>query len=124
MSKDRFLFLIRCLRFDDINDHAQRKELDKLESVRELFTIFVENCQNAYTISEYSTTDEQLVLFRGKCPFRQYIPSKSAKYGIQIQTLCDARIWCILSMEVYAGKQPTGPFELSNAAKDVVYRLT
>lgn len=92
MSKDRFLFLIRCLRFDDINDRAQRKEVDKLMPVIELFTIFVENCKNAYTISEYSTIDEQLVPFKGKCPFRQYIPSKPAKYGIKIQTICDARI--------------------------------
>lgn len=124
MSMDRFLFLMRCLRFDDINDRAQRKELDKLAPVRELFTIFVQNCQNAYTISEYSTIDEQLVAFRGKCPFRQYIPSKPAKYGIKIQTLCDARTWYVLSMEIYAGKQPVGPYELSNAAKDVVHRLT
>lgn len=124
MSMDRFLFLMRCLRFDDINDRAQRKELDKLAPVRELFTIFVQNCQNAYTISEYSTIDEQLVAFRGKCPFRQYIPSKPAKYGIKIQTLCDARSWYVLSMEIYAGKQPAGLYELSNAAKDVVHRLT
>lgn len=80
MSMDRFLFLMRCLRFDDINDRAQSKELDKLAPVRELFTIFVQNCQNAYTISEYSTIDEQLVPFRAKCPFRQYIPIKPAKY--------------------------------------------
>ncbi|XP_025191783.1 uncharacterized protein LOC112592035 [Melanaphis sacchari] len=124
MSMDRFLFLMRCLRFDDINDCAQRKELDKLAPVRKLFTIFVQNCQNAYTISEYSTIDQQLVAFRGKCPFRQYIPSKPAKYGIKIQTLCDARTWYVLSMEIYAGKQPAGPYELSNAAKDVVHRLT
>jgi len=105
MSMDRFLFLMRCLRLDDINDRAQRKELDKLAPIRELFTIFVQNCQNAYTISEYSTIDEQLVAFRGKCPFRQYIPSKPAKYGIKIQTLCDARSWYVLSIEIYAGKQ-------------------
>lgn len=124
MSLDRFLFLIRCLRFDDINDRAQRKELDKLAPIRELFTMFVQNCQNAYEISEYSTIDEQLVPFRGKCCFRQYIPSKPAKYGLKIQTLCDARTWYVLSMEVYAGKQPTGPYELSNSPKYVVHRLT
>lgn len=124
MSLDRFLFLMRCLRFDNINDRAQRKEFDKLAPVRELFTLFVQNCQNAYTISEYSTIDEQLVPFRGKCPFRQYIPSKPAKYGLKIQTLCDARTWYVLSMEVYAGKQPAGPYEISNSPKDVVHRLT
>jgi len=86
--------------------------------------MFVQNCQNAYTISEYSTIDEQLVPFRGKCSFRQYIPSKPAKYGLKIQILCDARTWYVLSMEIYAGKQPAGPYELSNSPKDVVLRLT
>lgn len=85
--------------------------------------MFVQNCQNAYTISEYSTIDEQLVPFRGKCPFRQYMPSKPAKYGLKIQTLCDARTWYVVAMEVYVGKQPDGPYELSNSPKDVVHRL-
>jgi hypothetical protein len=35
------------------------------------------------------TVDEQLMPFRGRCPFRQYM-SKPAKYRIRILAACDA----------------------------------
>ena len=38
--------------------------------------------RDAYTPGPHMTVDEQLVCFRGKCPFRQYIPLKPGKYGI------------------------------------------
>lgn len=123
MALNRFLFILRCLRFDDINDRDQRKSQDKLAPVRYMFTKFIENCIAVYSVSEYCTIDEQLAAFRGKCTFKQYIPSKPARYGIKIQTLCDARTWYTLNMEIYPGKQPDGPFSLSNSAKDVVLRL-
>lgn len=45
MSAKRFgfLFLIRCLRFDDRNTREKRREIDKLAAIRELFTFIVEN---------------------------------------------------------------------------------
>lgn len=46
MSKTHFSFLLRCLRYNDKKTRQARCETDKLLSVRELFMIFVENCQN------------------------------------------------------------------------------
>ncbi|XP_008178411.1 piggyBac transposable element-derived protein 4-like [Acyrthosiphon pisum] len=81
MSEKRFRFLVRCLRFDDVRDRVARKQFDKLAPIRDIFTMMVDNFQKYYCVSEYVTTDEQLLAFRGKCPFRQYIPSKPSKYG-------------------------------------------
>ena len=39
MSHHRFLFLMRCLRFDDIRDRQTRKEIDKLAAIRELLNL-------------------------------------------------------------------------------------
>ena len=36
------------------------------------------------------TVNEQLVPFRGRCPFRQYFPSKPAKHGIKIWWTSDS----------------------------------
>ena len=52
------------------------------------------------------TVDEQLAPYRGRCPFRQYIPSKPAKYGIKIWWNCDAVTSYPLKGEVYLGRQP------------------
>ena len=88
------------------------------------FSSFVNNCQKAYTVGEYCTIDEKLKAFRGKCHFRQYIPSKPNKYGITIFALVDSRIFYTANLEVYCGKQPHGPLEVSNKPSDVVKRLS
>lgn len=45
-----------------------------------------------YYPGENVTQDEQLVGFRGRCHFKQYILSKPAKYRIKIWTLCDSAV--------------------------------
>ena len=52
------------------------------------------------------------------------MPKKPAKYGLKLQCLCDAKTNYTCNMEVYAGKQPDGPFQLSNKPHDVTMRLT
>lgn len=123
MSKSRFQFLMRCLRFDDITDRAQRRKLDKLAPIREIFDYTVNNFQKAYNPSSYVTIDEQLIAFRGKCSFRQYIPSKPAKYGIKIFALVDTKNAYAYNLEIYAGTQPEGPFQTTWSGADVVKRM-
>ena len=123
MSFNRFSLLLKCLRFDNIETRQNRRVSDKLAAIRDVFQIFLANCQRNYSVSEYCTIDEQLVAFRGRCSFRQYIPSKPAKYGIKIFTLADAKTMYTLPMEIYTGTQPKGPYMVSNSALDVVMRL-
>ncbi|CAH2101100.1 unnamed protein product [Euphydryas editha] len=98
-------------------------QLDNLAAIRELFEALVENCKKTYIPSDCLTIDEMLVAFRGRCKFRQYIPSKPAKYGIKIIALVDANNYYIKNLEIYPGKQPEGPFSISNKPFDVVDRI-
>ena len=68
------------------------------------------------------TVDEQLVSTRGRCNFRQYIPSKPGKYGLQIFWACDAETSYPLKGEIYVGRQP-GAAANSNNVSDLVKRL-
>lgn len=124
MNLKRFKFLVRCTRFDDINTRESRKAQDKLAAVRDMFQLFVDNCQKSYTIGENVTIDEKLEGFRGRCSFRQYIPSKPNKYGVKIYALVDAKMFYTYNLEIYAGKQPEGPYKMSNSPKEVVSRLS
>lgn len=65
-----------------------------------------------------------LVAFRGRCGFIQYMDKKPAKYGLKIYALCDARTFYTYNLEIYCGKQDTGPFATSNKPYDIVTRLT
>lgn len=123
MSQQRFLFLLRCLRFDDLATRDERKQIDKLAPIRDIFDAFLNNCKSAYTIGEYATIDEKLEAFRGRCGFKQYIPSKPNKYGIKIFALVDSRTCYASNLEVYVGQQPDGPFCVKNDAESIVLRL-
>nr|CAH7758124.1 unnamed protein product [Callosobruchus chinensis] len=123
MSQCRFRFLCNHLRFDDLATREERKETDKLAAIREVFDSVINNFNTAYTPFEWVTIDEKLEAFRGKCSFRQFIPSKPNKYGLKIFAMVDAKTFYTCNMEVYVGKQPLGPFQVSNSLSAVVQRL-
>ncbi|XP_069669317.1 piggyBac transposable element-derived protein 4-like [Periplaneta americana] len=123
MSYDRFLQILRSIRFDDKSTRSERIRTDKLAAIRTVLDSFTENCKTCYNPGEFIAIDEKLEPFRGRCNFIQYIPHKPAKYGIKIFALCDAKTFFTSNIEVYCGKQPDGPFHASNKPLDIVERL-
>jgi hypothetical protein len=81
--------------------------------------MFVNQLPKYYIPGTDVCIDEQLVAYRGRAPFRQYIPSKPAKYGIKIWWCCDADTCYPLSGQVYLGKQPGEPREVGQGARVV-----
>lgn len=102
IGESRLKFLINCLRFDD---KTVRDRSDKFAPIREIWSIFINNCTKSYTPHSYCTIDEQLLGFRGKCPFRVYISSKPDKYGIKVVCMCDSRTYYMVSGIPYIGKE-------------------
>ncbi|VEN54762.1 unnamed protein product [Callosobruchus maculatus] len=105
MSRERFKFLINCLRFDDKTTRGTRKETDPLAAVRVIWDQLIDNCRNYYKAGSYITIDEQLLAFRGRCPFRMYIPNKPAKYGLKIVIVCDSGTKYMIDASPYLGKK-------------------
>ncbi|XP_047194924.1 zinc finger protein 16-like isoform X2 [Hippoglossus stenolepis] len=56
----------------------------------------------------------------GRCPFRQYMPSKPAKYGIKSWVVCDAKSSYARKMQVYTGKPSGGRIPRTEASAAVV----
>lgn len=90
MNLRRLKFLIRCIRFDDSTTRNECREIDNLAAIH---AVFVQNCKRSYSLGENVTVDEKLEVVRGRCRFKQYIPSKPARYGIKIFALCDAKTY-------------------------------
>lgn len=104
MPLRRFEFLVNSLRFDEKTTRAARKELDPFAAIRDVWDAFIQHCKELYTPGPYCTIDEQLLAFRGKCPFRMYIPNKPAKYGVKIVMLCNSNGYLINAIP-YTGKK-------------------
>lgn len=121
MSRARFEQLLRYLRFDDRDTRAARAADDKLAAIRDLYEKFASNCRSSFRPGPYITIDEQLVVFRGRCPFRMYIPSKPGKYGLKVWVICDAKTSYCSNLQVYTGK--TGNQREVNQASRVVMEL-
>ncbi|XP_077368563.1 uncharacterized protein LOC144013470 [Festucalex cinctus] len=95
---------------------------NKLSPISDLWAKWTEILPKLFNPGRDICVDEQLVSFRGRCSFKQYIPSKPAKYGIKVWAVCDVETSYALSLEVYTGKPPGGPRTL-NVGMNVVLRL-
>ncbi|XP_053960549.1 piggyBac transposable element-derived protein 4-like [Anastrepha ludens] len=107
MGINRFQAILRFIRFDDGNTRAQRLVTDKAAPISELWTMMNYNFEQSYKPSEYLTVDEQLFPYRGRTHFKQYIPSKPAKYGIKLWWVWYAKNAYPLYGQIYTGQAPT-----------------
>ncbi|XP_041864774.1 piggyBac transposable element-derived protein 4-like [Melanotaenia boesemani] len=123
MSLQTFHVLSRVIRFDSRETRAARRVNDKLAPIRDVWDKWVEQLPLMYNPGPEVTVDERLVPFRGRCPFRQYMPNKPGKYGIKIWVVCDARNSYAWNMQIYTGKPASGVPE-KKQGKRVVLEMT
>ena len=104
MSRNWFSFLSGHLCFDDPSTRRERWVTDRFAAFRNIFEEFNDNCSKHLIPSEYLSMDETLYPMRTRIAFRQYNPSKPAKYGLLFKSLNDARVSYTYRSLVYAGK--------------------
>ncbi|XP_073529685.1 uncharacterized protein [Phyllobates terribilis] len=92
MSRDRFVEIMRFLRFDEKSTRSERLQTDKFALFSTVWDRFIENCIACYKPGPYITVDEQLFPSKPRCPFTQYMPSKPDKYGHKYWLAVDKRI--------------------------------
>ncbi|GAV10041.1 hypothetical protein RvY_19539 [Ramazzottius varieornatus] len=123
MSRKRFAQITCSLRFDDKSTREKRVELDKMTHVREFFEMWSLSLRTNYLPYESACVDEQLFPFKGRCGFKQYIPTKPrSKYGLKLFLLCCCRTSYCCNIQLYTGK-PVGGKPEKNQGKRVVLDL-
>ena len=83
-----------------------RKSPDKLQPIRKVSEMWNDTLLDTFVPGPYLIVDEQLLVFCGRCPFRQHILYKLGKYGIKIWTVCDTATSYVLKIDIYKGKEP------------------
>ena len=122
MSLNRFVFFLRCARFDNYRSRPQRLETDRLAAISDIWKQFVSNLRRHYIPGETLTLDEQLVGYRGCIPGRTYIPSKPSKYGLKVFWLAEAHTGFALNAIIYTGRERNAAPH-RNLGQDVVTEL-
>lgn len=123
MSEGTFHMITSALRFDDVASRRQMRSTDKFAPIRELWDSWQKLLPKFYNCHENVTVDEQLVAFRGRCPFRQFMPSKPAKYGLKFWLLVDSKSGYVWKIQPYLGKVPNSAPE-KNQGERIVLDLT
>lgn len=111
MSRRRWMSIMQFLHFCD---NSAPPNNDKLRKLRPLIELFVNRFQTVYMPSQRISIDEELVAWKGRLAFRQYIPSKRARFGVKIFALCEDSGY-LFNFVIYVGKdQQTFPQQLIN----------
>ena len=80
-----------------------------MAAIRELWEIFTENSQKCLVPESQLCVDEQMIGFRGRCPFRVYIKSKLDQYGTKIWAICENPSGYVWKSQVYTGQIASNP---------------
>ena len=89
MPRNRFQIILQFLHVaDDSNYDATNPSSDKSFKVRAVAGLLVHQFKTVYSASENISIDKELLLYKGKLAFKQYIPSKKARFGINL-----GRLW-------------------------------
>ena len=100
MSRNRYQIISRFLHF---NDNKNDGKNDRLFKIRPLLEYLINKFQEEKMPSQKISIDEQLILHKGRIGFRQYNPSKRARFGLKFFSLCDETGY-LFNTELYTGK--------------------
>ena len=105
LPRNRFQLIQQFLHFADNSLYCiDDPNRDKLFKVRKVIQMIVDRCKSVYIPSEHISIDEELLLWKGRLTFKQYIPNKRARFGIKLFSLCEDSGYMWNSF-VYLGKE-------------------
>lgn len=113
MPRDRFLGILKMLRFVI---HTYVNTEDRLYKIRNILDAVLNNIKSGIYPGQALSIDEDMILWRGRLIFRQYISSKRHKYGIKLFEVIthDGYIFLL----VYTGKGSLSTGDVKHLTKD------
>ena len=123
MARNRFIEIMKFLRFDYKQTRSHRLVSDKLVLISTVWYTFVGNCLRHYKPGANITVDEQLFPTKARCIFTQYMPYKPDKFGIKFWVAADVQTKYMLHSFPYFGKDNSRPTEIT-LGEHVVLWLT
>lgn len=95
------------VQFDDEETRPDRWGKDRFAAFRDIFEMFSKRCPKAVSPDNYLSLDETLYPMWNQVSFKQFNPSKPAKYGLLFKSANAARFPYTFIVTAYSGK-PVG----------------
>lgn len=121
MSRDRFIEIMKHIRFDNKTNRSSRLQQCKFALFSEIWNAFTHNCEQHYIPNENLTVDEQLFPTKSRCRFTQYMGNKPDKFGIKFWIIADVETKYFLGGFPYLGKDESRDY--NTLAHHVVLKL-
>ena len=86
LSRARFTFILKYLRFADYTDLGAEYLCKILPSMK----LVNERCSDVYIPEKEISVDETLMLYKGRLHIRQYLPNKRSRYGVKTFVLAES----------------------------------
>ena len=104
MSRNRFQLILEFFHFNDNSKYdVNDPKRDRLFKIRPVVDYLLEKFKSAYTPSKNISIDEELLIWKGRLGFKQYIPNKRARFGIKMFSICED-VGYLWNSFVYIGK--------------------
>ncbi|GFW87146.1 piggyBac transposable element-derived protein 4 [Trichonephila clavipes] len=105
MSYRRFNLIYRFFHFSDnetfVTETHECPKLSKIWPVLKYLTI---RFKEVVTPDRDVTIDENLMLFKGRLGWKEYMPLKRSRFGIKSYMLCESKSGYVWSLIIYTGK--------------------
>ena len=95
------------MHFADNNEAPQDntgKLRDPLYKIRKFVDRIVGNFRKAYNPATHLSVDEQMIGFKGRLSFKQYMPAKPTKWGVKAFVIAESESAYVLDWFAYTGK--------------------
>jgi hypothetical protein len=103
MTQDRFKLITKFLHFTNNSTRDTYTEPPKLFKIQPILELLNNKFQSAYLPAENIAIDESLTLWKDRLGLKQYIPLKSAKFGIKTFELCESATGYLWKFIVHSG---------------------
>lgn len=106
MAEKRFSLIMKFLHFSNNQQYpeSETKAKNCLAKIENLSLMLLKNYQKVYILERDVSVDESLLLFKGRLGWKQYIPSKRARFGVKFFVLCESSSGYVSNFIIYTGK--------------------
>eukprot|EP00117_Sycon_ciliatum_P036893 scpid66443/ scgid27705/ PiggyBac transposable element-derived protein 4 len=122
MARNQFQLLVTVTGLHFV-DKEEADLYDLFYKMKKFVDRVITNFRQAYTPLREASVDEQMIAYKGRLAFKQYMPAKPVKWGMKAFVLAESTTGHACDWFIYTGKDQTADNDTRRRGEQVVSRL-